>query len=68
MDVIDQAQQQEQWHREQALARAHSVNTGPSATHCDECDTPIPPARRQAVCGVRLCVECQQQQEARHGR
>lgn len=68
MDVIDQAQQQEQWLREQALARVRSTSNGPSASHCDECDVVIPSARRQAVPGVRLCVECQQQQEARYGR
>lgn len=68
MYVIDQAQQQEQWLREQALARVRSTSSGPSASHCDECDVEIPSARRQAVPGVRLCVECQQLQEMRHGR
>ncbi len=32
---------------------------GESLTHCEECDTEIPEARRQAVPGVRLCVQCQ---------
>ncbi len=32
---------------------------GESLTHCAECDTPIPEARRQAVPGVRLCIACQ---------
>lgn len=32
---------------------------GESATHCDECDKPIPAARQQAVAGVRFCVSCQ---------
>ena len=31
---------------------------GPSPTECDECGEPIPPRRREAVPGVRLCVEC----------
>lgn len=35
--------------------RAH----GDSAALCDECDEPIPEARRQAIAGVRLCVDCQ---------
>lgn len=35
--------------------RAH----GESAEFCDECDEPIPQARRQAMPGVRLCVDCQ---------
>ena len=68
MDIIDQAQQQEQWLREQALARVRNQNAGPSASHCDECGAVISSARRKAVAGVRLCVVCQQQQEARYGR
>ena len=30
-----------------------------SATECDECGEPIPEARRRAISGVQLCVECQ---------
>lgn len=30
-----------------------------SAEFCDECDEPIPEARRTAIPGVRLCVACQ---------
>lgn len=37
------------------------LGKGPSATHCEECDAPIPEARRQAVPGVRLCVPCQEE-------
>jgi phage/conjugal plasmid C-4 type zinc finger TraR family protein len=33
---------------------------GPSLTHCEECEKPIPVARQQAVPGVRLCVVCQE--------
>jgi phage/conjugal plasmid C-4 type zinc finger TraR family protein len=33
---------------------------GKSRTHCEECDTKIPEARRKAVPGVRLCVDCQE--------
>lgn len=33
---------------------------GPGLTNCEECDTPIPEARRKAVPGVRLCVACQE--------
>jgi phage/conjugal plasmid C-4 type zinc finger TraR family protein len=32
---------------------------GPSLSHCEECDAEIPEARRVAVAGVRLCVNCQ---------
>jgi phage/conjugal plasmid C-4 type zinc finger TraR family protein len=32
---------------------------GPSLTHCAECGSEIPEARRAAVQGVRLCLSCQ---------
>ncbi len=32
---------------------------GKSLTHCEECGGAIPEARRQAVPGVRHCVDCQ---------
>jgi phage/conjugal plasmid C-4 type zinc finger TraR family protein len=32
---------------------------GPGALHCTNCGSGIPEARRQAIPGVRLCVECQ---------
>lgn len=68
MDVIDQAQQQEQWLRDQALARTRPAQAGPSASHCESCDASIPEPRRQAVPGVRLCVDCQHLKETGHGR
>ena len=44
-----------------AIARARSqLKQGPGLEHCEECDAPIPLARRKAVPGVRLCVACQQ--------
>ena len=47
-----------------AIKRARSqLRSGPGLTHCEECDTPIPEARRQAVPGVRLCVDCQAQHD-----
>ena len=41
---------------EQAKSR---LPKGESLTHCEECDTEIPEARRKAIAGVRLCVQCQ---------
>jgi len=32
---------------------------GEGLTHCAECEAPIPEARRKAIPGVRLCVDCQ---------
>ncbi|MEM7208679.1 MAG: DksA/TraR family C4-type zinc finger protein [Pseudomonadota bacterium] len=45
---------------EDAVKRAREqMPKGQSLTHCEECDTEIPPARREAVPGVRLCISCQ---------
>ncbi len=38
---------------------------GESLTHCAECDEPIPEARRSALPGVKLCVDCQDERDAR---
>ena len=32
---------------------------GESLTHCEECKNTIPEARRKAIPGVRLCIDCQ---------
>ena len=40
------------------LARSR-LPDGKSLTHCEECETVIPDARRKAIPGVRLCVNCQ---------
>ncbi|HZF99023.1 MAG TPA: DksA/TraR family C4-type zinc finger protein [Pseudoxanthomonas sp.] len=49
---------------EDAIKRARSrLGRGPSLAACEECDAPIPQARRAAVSGVRLCVQCQQTQD-----
>ena len=47
-----------------AIERAkRALPQGESLTHCEECDAPIPEARRLAMSGVRLCVSCQQSLE-----
>jgi phage/conjugal plasmid C-4 type zinc finger TraR family protein len=48
---------------EDALARARAKleAAGPARMHCEECEAPIPAARRAAVPGVRLCVKCQEE-------
>jgi len=44
-----------------AIARVRrQLGSGPGLTRCEECDAPIPEARRRAVPGVRLCVACQE--------
>jgi len=43
-----------------AIKRVRSqMPHGASLKHCEECEKPIPEARRKAVPGVRLCVTCQ---------
>lgn len=43
-----------------AVERARSqLSSGESLRHCEECDCEIPEARRNAVPGVRLCINCQ---------
>lgn len=39
---------------------------GESLTHCGECGADIPEARREAVPGVRLCIECQKAHDEHH--
>ncbi|TWG88691.1 TraR/DksA family transcriptional regulator [Luteimonas sp. J16] len=47
-----------------AIERARSqLPQGPGLEHCEECDAPIPEARRKAMPGVRLCVRCQEAEE-----
>ncbi len=38
-----------------------------SEASCQECGNTIPEARRLAVPGVRLCIECQSQNDTRAG-
>ena len=56
---------------ELARLRARQGPSGESLTHCADCDEPIPEARRAAIPGVKLCVECaselQAQTRPRHG-
>lgn len=64
MDIADQASDREMADREFALAAQRAAHpAGRSASHCLDCGAPIPEARRQAVPGVTLCVECRTAQE-----
>ncbi|HVO46912.1 MAG TPA: DksA/TraR family C4-type zinc finger protein [Steroidobacteraceae bacterium] len=46
------------------ISRAQSrLGSGPSLTHCADCNAPIPEARRTAVPGVRLCIACQEAED-----
>ena len=47
-----------------AVKQARSrLPQGAGLTHCEECEEPIPAARRKAIPGVRLCVNCQSERE-----
>jgi len=49
---------------EDAISRARGqLPRGESLTRCEECDVTIPEARRKAVPGVRLCINCQSEQD-----
>lgn len=45
---------------EEGVERARQgLDSGESASACDECGQAIPEARRKAIPGVRLCINCQ---------
>ena len=45
-----------------AIERARKqLPQGEALTKCEECDAKIPQARREAVPGVRLCIQCQEE-------
>jgi phage/conjugal plasmid C-4 type zinc finger TraR family protein len=50
---------------ELARLKARRSPEGESLAHCAECEEPIPEARRIAVAGVKLCLDCQQEKDAR---
>lgn len=53
---------------EDAVKRVRSrLPKGTSLTHCAACEEPIPEARRAAIPGVRLCVDCQEAQDREEG-
>lgn len=45
--------------------QARRAPEGESLTNCAECDEPIPEARRAAIPGVKLCIDCQNERDAR---
>ncbi|MDD5391189.1 MAG: TraR/DksA family transcriptional regulator [Gallionellaceae bacterium] len=69
-DDIDRAQEREQELRQDALddVRRRARAAGKGAKTCRECGERIPTARRKAVPGTELCVECQEKKERYRGR
>lgn len=50
---------------ELARLRARKGPSGESLGHCAECDEPIPEARRKAIPGVKLCIDCASERDGR---
>ena len=48
---------------ELARMKARSGPAGESLSHCAECEEPIPEARRVAIPGVKLCIDCQNERD-----
>ena len=49
---------------EDAVQRARSsLPRGEGLSNCEECDAVIPKARREVIPGVRLCVQCQSEND-----
>lgn len=49
---------------ELARMRAARGSVGESRYHCAECEEPIPDARRLALPGVKLCIDCQKERDS----
>ena len=50
---------------ELARMRARGGPSGETLTHCAECEEPIPEARRAAIPGVKLCLDCASERDGR---
>lgn len=66
-DNAVQDQIQDSLNDEIRRARA-ALPTGQSLEYCEECGVEIPQARREAMPGVRLCIECQEEADRRMQR
>jgi phage/conjugal plasmid C-4 type zinc finger TraR family protein len=52
---------------ELARMRAQRGPVGESLTHCAECEEPIPEARRSALPGVKVCIDCASERSRKAG-
>lgn len=53
---------------ELARLKARRTPVGDSLTHCADCEDPIPEARRAALPGVKLCIDCQSERQGANQR
>lgn len=44
--------------------KARRAPSGESLAECADCGEPIPEARRTALPGVKLCIDCQRERDA----
>ncbi|WP_434287995.1 DksA/TraR family C4-type zinc finger protein [Celeribacter sp. SCSIO 80788] len=51
---------------ELARMKQHRGPVGESFTECAECGEEIPEARRKAIPGVKLCIDCQNARDHRY--
>lgn len=59
-DDMDRIQEFNEQFLDNAIAEhMRTMPRGKSATHCEDCDEPIPEARRTASPGCRRCIDCQ---------
>lgn len=65
-DECDNAQRTQALYLQTALENRMTRPHGASRHACEECGAIIPEARRRAVPGVRLCIACQEEADARH--
>jgi phage/conjugal plasmid C-4 type zinc finger TraR family protein len=65
MDIVDHAYVSEVGYLQDCLSAVQEISDVErvSLTHCEICGERIPEARRVAVPGVRLCIECQEELE-----
>lgn len=49
---------------ELARMQARKIPSGDSLRFCAECEEEIPEARRLAVPGVKLCIDCMQERDS----
>ncbi|WP_237673661.1 TraR/DksA family transcriptional regulator [Vreelandella profundi] len=58
-DQLDRASEITQQRLEAALARRTQLSINAFNSECEDCDHPIPTARRNAAPWATTCIECQ---------
>lgn len=66
-DVTDRASGLEEADRIGGVQSVRERLMGQGAEECEDCDEPIPAARRKAYPSAVCCIDCQSLRERRHG-